>query len=98
MRPEEQVETFLKERVLRAGGRTYKVIPSTAGLPDRLVVFPGGRIHLVELKQKDGEVSPIQHHRHEELASLGVQVVVLWSISQVAAWVATQAGQVAPPN
>lgn len=75
---ESTLEDFFRESVRKAGGRTTKIIPIEAGWPDRLALFPGGRAHLVELKKDGGIVSPIQRHRHSQLATIGWHVHVIY--------------------
>lgn len=85
------LESTLEEKfhlaVRRLGGRTYKVIPSTKGLPDRLVLLPGGIIRLVELKTEAGTVSPKQRLVHEQAAEVGTIVHVIYGQAGVADWV-----------
>lgn len=40
---EKELEARFRERVKAAGGRAYKFVsPGNSGVPDRLVVLPGG--------------------------------------------------------
>lgn len=72
-------------------GRFYKLIPGLSkGIPDRMVLLPGGRIFLVELKAEDGEVEPIQKVWHGQAAELGTEVVVLVGRADVDRWIASQ--------
>lgn len=73
--------------VRRMGGLSYKIAPTTAGLPDRLVILPGGRIFLIETKAPKGRLRPVQRVIHQRLALRGVTVHVLWSKEQVKDWV-----------
>lgn len=63
-----------------------KVAPTTAGVPDRLALLPGGRIELVELKTVTGRLSPIQRVWHERAAGLGTSVTVLHGRGDIEAW------------
>ena len=50
MESEKTTEAYLRDRVKALGGRSYKwVSPGCSGVPDRIVVMPGGRIVFVEL-------------------------------------------------
>ena len=51
---ESTIETTLRKAVERAGGKCFK-LPAIIyrGIPDRMVLLPGGRLYFVELK-KDG--------------------------------------------
>lgn len=77
---EKEVEQYLVDEVRKAGGKAYKFIsPGRAGMPDRIVILPGGLIYLVELKAPGGKVRPQQAARFRELEKLGCKVWVLSS-------------------
>lgn len=81
---ENQVESYLHKRVVEAGGKSYKwVSPNMAGVPDRIVIMPGGRVYLVEVKAIDGKLSPVQKRRLAELERLGAKVYVLYGTEEV---------------
>lgn len=81
------VEAFLVKRVKALGGMSIKLAPIQAGIPDRLVMLPGGRMHLVEVKALDGEIEPIQEHWHKQLLERqGIKVWVLWGEEGVRTW------------
>ena len=76
-------EAVVERRLVRAvgelGGATVKLVQGE-GLPDRLVLLPGGRAVFVELKKpKGGVVAPLQVLRHRELDGLGFDTVVCWT-------------------
>ena len=49
---EKDIETKLRNKVKALGGRAYKFVsPGNSGVPDRLVVLPGGKIGFAELKR-----------------------------------------------
>ena len=75
---EAPVEAHLIDRVTQLGGMAIKLHPYIAGLPDRLVLLPGGRILFVELKRpKRGVVAIIQTAIHNQLRKLGFTVLIL---------------------
>lgn len=81
---ENQVETYLHKRVVEAGGKTYKwVSPNMVGVPDRIVIMPGGKVYFVEVKALDGRLSPVQERRLLELSNLGANVYVLYGTEEV---------------
>lgn len=82
----EEKFTLLVRRDLH--GRTMKMIPVEKGAPDRLVLLPGGRIELVELKTDTGVVSPKQKLWHERARMLGVEVAVVRGEAGLLEWVA----------
>ena len=75
---EKEVEQKLVRAVKAAGGICPKwVSPGTNGMPDRIMLLPGGRIAFVEVKAPGEEPRKLQLHRHEQLRLLGFQVYVL---------------------
>lgn len=86
------VEDRLCKGVKTLGGMCIKVAPIMAGVPDRLVLLPGGRMFLVELKAKGRTLRPIQRVFHARAAKIGVEVVVLTGPDQVDAWLDEQLG------
>lgn len=87
---ESSLETYFRVAVRRAGGYTFKLAPTEAGVPDRLVIMPGGRLYLVELKREEadgGKLSPIQRHWHERIRQLGGWVYVLYGQEQAGLWI-----------
>lgn len=80
---ESEIESYLRREVRRAGGRCDKLAPTVAGIPDRLVLLPGGGIYLVEMKQQSGALRPAQRAWHAHAERLGTPVYVLWSKQDV---------------
>lgn len=83
---ESAVEAKFRLAVKRLGGRSYKIPPAVKGIPDRLVLLPGGIIQLVELKADGGRLSPAQTYWHAQAAALGVIVQVVTGPAGVVAW------------
>lgn len=81
---ESTIEAYLREQVREAGGRAYKFVsPGNDGVPDRIVVFPGGRVIFVELKAPGKEPTPMQVMQHDRLRALGARVSVIDSKAKV---------------
>lgn len=81
---EKDLERRLTQGVKKLGGKAYKFVsPGNAGVPDRLLVMPGGRVAFVELKAADGRLSPCQKIRIAELKRLGADVEVLRGLEDV---------------
>jgi len=87
---EAQLEAYFYKAVRAAGGYTFKLAPTLAGIPDRLVIWPPGVICLAELKTETGVLSKIQIYRHAEIAQYGVTVVVLRGREEVDEWIRSQ--------
>jgi hypothetical protein len=83
---ETTVEEHLIAGVRARRGMCIKFLPSVAGVPDRIVFLPTGRIFLAELKAPDGQLRPDQIVMHKRLAQRGVPVAVLSSTDAVDAW------------
>lgn len=76
---ESEVEKRLTQGVKKLGGLCLKwVSPGYAGVPDRIVFLPGGRVYFVELKQDTGRLSPRQKVVHKKLKNLGREVITLY--------------------
>ena len=75
---ENRIEQQLCHAVRRQGGIALKLAsPSYAGLPDRLVLLPGGHMAFVEVKAPGRKPRALQYTRLEHLARLGFRVYVL---------------------
>lgn len=69
-----RIETYLFEQVKAAGGYCIKLHPfGVVGIPDRLVLLPGGVVVFCEVKKpKGGVVSRMQKVWAGRLADLGM--------------------------
>ncbi len=75
---EKQIEHSLVTATRKLGGLALKFVsPSFAGMPDRLVLLPEGKMAFVEVKAPGKKPRPLQVKRHEMLRALGFQVFVL---------------------
>lgn len=75
MENEKQTERYLCRMVEALGGQAYKwVSPGCAGVPDRIVVLPGGRVVFVELKSEGRTSTILQRIRQAELIELDCTV------------------------
>ena len=81
---ESKVEEKLRIEAKRRGGWAVKFVsPGLDGVPDRLVLFPGGRLAFVEVKAPGKKARPLQESRHGLLRSLGYRVYVLDDPGQI---------------
>ena len=76
--PEKQLEYLFLTEVRRVGGMALKFVsPGFAGVPDRLVLIPDGKVGFVEVKALGKHPRPLQMARHKQLRKLGFKVYVL---------------------
>lgn len=81
---EKQVEQRLVQEVKKRGGICPKFTsPGFAGMPDRLILLPGGRFAFAELKAPGEKPRPLQLARHRLLRRLGFPVFVIDDIKQI---------------
>lgn len=81
---EKTLERKLVHAVKVAGGIALKFVsPGFDGMPDRLVLFAGGKIAFVEVKAVGRKPRPLQEVRHGMLRRLGFPVYVLDDESQI---------------
>jgi len=82
---EKDVEQMLVCHVERAGGQCLKwVSPGRSGVPDRIVLLPGGVIAFVELKRPEGgRVSALQLYWADMLQELGFKWYLIRSSADV---------------
>ena len=75
---EKDIERKLREEVRKSGGLCLKFTPASwSGAPDRLVLFPGGRVFFVELKSPGAKPRPLQKVRIRKLREMGFHAEVL---------------------
>ena len=81
---ERDVERYLRERVKQLGGRAYKFVsPGNNGVPDRIVMLPGGKLFFVELKAPGKETTALQDAQIDRISKLGQDVFVVDSKEKV---------------
>ena len=78
---EKELEKKLRKKVEAYGGRFVKFVsPSSAGVPDRIALLPGGCVVFVEMKRpKGGELSPLQKAWAKWLIELGCTYAQVWN-------------------
>lgn len=81
---EKVIETQLNQAVRRSGGLALKFVsPGFNGVPDRLLLFTGGRVAFAEVKAPGQKPRPLQVHRMEQLRKLGFKVFVIDDADQI---------------
>ena len=72
---ESTIERKLVIEVKKRGGLAVKFVsPGLDGVPDRLVLLPGGSIAFIEIKAPGKRMRPLQQMRAKKLATLGFKV------------------------
>ena len=83
-RSEKQIEQKLVAAVHKSGGLCPKFIsPGMAGVPDRLILLPGGHLAFAELKAPGQQPRPLQQRRIGQLRRLGFRVYIIDNINQI---------------
>ena len=81
---EKVIERKLIQAVRQCGGLALKFVsPGFNGVPDRLLLFMGGKVAFVEVKAPGEKPRPLQVHRMEQLREMGFKVFVLDSVDQI---------------
>ena len=84
MAGEKDTEQKLVRAVKKMGGLALKFIsPGSNGVPDRIILLPGGKAAFAELKAKGKKMRPLQVRRKRQLESLGFSVYCIDSTSQI---------------
>ena len=81
---EKHIEKKLVDAVRQLGGLCPKFVsPGMDGMPDRLILMPGGHMAFAELKAPGKKPRPLQLHRHAQLRALGFQVFIVDAPEQI---------------
>lgn len=84
MDSEKAIEKTLNAEVKNLGGWSLKLLCQfVTGLPDRLVLLPGGIIFFVEVKSTGKKPTPVQLLVHTKLRRLGFTVHVVDTLKQL---------------
>lgn len=75
MESEKTTEAYLRSEIKKLGGAAYKFVsPGNAGVPDRMICLPGGRVFFAELKSEGKKSTPKQIQQQNKLRALGFTV------------------------
>lgn len=81
---EKVIEKKLVQAVRAMRGICLKFVsPGFVGVPDRIVLLPGGYMAFVEVKAPGEKPRPLQTSRHKLLRRLGFKVYVLDDPTQI---------------
>lgn len=79
---EKQIERKLTEEVKKLNGMCLKQT-SLAGIPDRLVLMPGGKMAFVELKASGEKPRKLQQVRIKQLRKMGFMCFVVDGVEMI---------------
>ncbi|OCZ54328.1 VRR-NUC domain-containing protein [Dehalobacter sp. TeCB1] len=81
---ESYIEKKLRIEIERLGGKVPKwVSPGNRGVPDRLVILPGGRTIYVETKAPGKPLEPLQEKWAKTLRKMGHRVYKIDSVQDI---------------
>lgn len=81
---EKTIEQKLVKAAKAMDGVALKFVsPGYDGMPDRLVLLPGGKLGFVEVKRHGEKPRPLQEARHGLLQWLGFRVFVIDDAAQI---------------
>ena len=81
---ESQLERKFCDKIKHLGGLPLKFVsPGRAGVPDRIVLMPHGKIYFVEMKSSAGQTSIIQEYVFKKFSELGFKVHIINSVESL---------------
>ena len=81
---EKTLEQQLTQAARLMNGIALKFVsPGLAGVPDRIVLMPGGRCAFAEIKAPGKPLRPLQLRRKHQLEALGFRVYVIDHPNQI---------------
>ena len=91
---EKEIEAKLRDRTIAAGGQCLKwVCPGWKGVPDRIVLMPGGRTIFVETKRPvGGKLSKMQKWWAKRLTALGFHHWTVYDLEDLSAFSIAELG------
>lgn len=85
---ESEIEAYVKKEIESRGGLFFKFTsPGQTGVPDRIIVMPGGRVFFVEFKTERGRISKVQAYQLDRLIDLGVEASVIQGMDGAREWI-----------
>lgn len=81
---ESWIEQALVREVKKRGGLALKFVsPGRVGVPDRIVLIPGGRCVFAEIKAPGKKLRKLQIAAHRVIHGFGLEVSVVSSLEEV---------------
>lgn len=85
---EKTLEARLREEVKKAGGIALKFTSQYhRGIPDRIVLMPGGRIYFVEMKSTGRSATRLQKAAIRHLQEMGFNVRIIDTSEKLAQFI-----------
>lgn len=79
---ERTIESWLRKKIEAQGGVFLKFTsPGRDGVPDRIAIFPDGRLVFVELKTETGKLTKVQAYVCKQLIDLKQTVCIVHGMS-----------------
>ena len=81
---EKKIEHDLVSMVRKNNGVALKFVsPGCDGVPDRIVLFPGGKMAFIELKAPGKKMRPLQMRRKHQLERFGFSVYCIDDVKMI---------------
>lgn len=81
---EKFIERELVSKLKKVGVESIKFeVLGKRGMPDRIILIPGGRVVFAEVKSPGEKLRPLQEKRKRELENLGFKVYVIDSKTEI---------------
>ncbi len=81
---EKEIERYFKAQLEKRGAIVFKFVsPGQAGVPDRMVLLPGGRVVFAEMKAPGQKPRPLQRAVFARMERAGHRVYVIDSKAAV---------------
>jgi hypothetical protein len=81
---EKEIEEKLRREVKKSGGIALKFVsPGYAGVPDRIILMPDGKIAFAELKAPGKKSRLLQISMHKKLRNLGFKIYVIDNVEMI---------------
>ena len=75
---EKKLEKYLADQTKQSGGWSFKLLSThVTGLPDRICLFPGGKVFFAEMKTTGKKPTKMQELIGNKIRRLGFEVLVL---------------------
>lgn len=75
---EREIERYFKAQLEKRGALVFKFVsPGQAGVPDRVVLLPGGRVVFAEMKAPGEKPRPLQRAVFARMARAGHPVYII---------------------